>query len=220
MLACPDLHSPWADIKAVSAFYEAIETEKPQVIIQLGDLYDMYSQSKFPRNQDICTPKEEIAEARQFAESFWKNCRKLSGAKTRYIQILGNHDDRPSKRIAERYPEIAALVGIDHLFKFTGVETILDSRTELTLEGVIYTHGHFTRHGQHSSYYNRSVVHGHTHRGAVVYQKVHGRIIWELDCGHMADENSEPLQYTATKTTRWTQGYGIIDDRGPRFIGL
>lgn len=214
------MHLPWVDAGALSAVYLAIEREKPDVVIQLGDIFDMYAQSKFPRSHDICTPKEEMAEARQGAETFWATCRKVSGRKTRHIQILGNHDARPSKRVAENYPEIASLLGIDHLFKFAGVETVLDSRSELTIDGVIYTHGHYTKHGQHAAYYCRSVVHGHTHRGAVVYQKLHGRVIWELDCGHLADENSEPLQYMPTKTTKWTLGYGLIDDLGPRFCPL
>lgn len=214
------MHLPWVDAGALSAVYLAIEREKPDVVIQLGDIFDMYAQSKFPRSHDICTPKEEMAEARQGAETFWATCRKVSGRKTRHIQILGNHDARPSKRVAENYPEIASLLGIDHLFKFAGVETVLDSRSELTIDGVIYTHGHYTKHGQHAAYYCRSVVHGHTHRGAVVYQKLHGRVIWELDCGHLADENSEPLQYMPTKTTKWTTGFGLVDDYGPRFIPI
>lgn len=219
-MCVPDMHLPWVDAGALSSVYLAIEREKPDVVCQLGDLYDMHSQSRFPRSHDICTPKEELAEARQGAESFWVNCRKLASKKARFIQILGNHDDRPSKRVAEKYPEIASLLGIDHLFKFPGVESVLDSRSELTIDGVVFTHGHFTRHGQHAAYYCRSVVHGHTHRGNVTFQKLHGKVIWELDCGHVADENAEPLQYTPTKTTRWTLGYGIVDEFGPRFIPL
>lgn len=219
VLCVPDLHLPWVDSDGLSAVYLAIEREKPTVVIQLGDLYDMYAHSKFPRNQDLCTPKEEICEAREGAENFWNNVKKMS-ASIRRIQILGNHDSRPSKRIQERYPEIAHLSGIDDLFEFPGVESVLDTRCEFQIDGVIYTHGHFTRHGQHAAYYLKSVVHGHTHRGNVSFQKVHGKIFWELDCGHLADEGSEPLQYQATKTTKWTRGFGIVDSLGPRFIPL
>lgn len=215
-----DLHCPFADVNAVSAFYEAIEREEPNIILQAGDSYDMYAHSRFPRSHDLMTPKQEMAEARQFMEAFWKNCGKIAGRKTRLIQILGNHCLRPSKRISESYPEIASLLGIDHLFKYPGVETILDARSEFQIDGVIYTHGHYTKHGQHAAYYGKSVCHGHTHRGNVSYQKLHGRVIWELDVGHLADENAEPLQYTPTKTTKWTVGYGIVDELGPRFIPL
>lgn len=218
-MCVPDLHLPWVDAAGLSAIYLAVEREKPDIVLQLGDLYDFYSHSKFPRNADLCTPKEEICEAREGAENFWKNVKKMS-QKIRCIQILGNHDSRPSKRIQERYPEIAHLVGIDDLFKFSGVESILDTRSELTIDNVIYTHGHFTRHGQHAAYYMKSVVHGHTHRGNVSYQKVHGKVFWELDCGHLADENCEPLQYQATKTTKWTKGFGLVDAWGPRFIPI
>lgn len=210
---------PWVEAGSLTQVYLAIEREQPSVVIQLGDLYDMYSHSKFPRNHDLITPKEELCEARQGAEALWKNIRKISG-KIRCIQILGNHDDRPSKRVSERYPEIAALVGIDDFFKFPSVETILDSRAEFTIDGNIYTHGHFNRLGQHCLYYGRNVIHGHRHRGGVAYEKMFGKTIWELDCGHLADEKCEPLQYSATKTTKWTLGYGVVDEHGPRFIAL
>jgi len=217
-LAVPDLHAPWTDINAVTSLYSAIERFKPSVLIQLGDLYDMYAHTRFARSHDLCTPKEEMAEARKFAEGFWKQCQRIAGRKCRYIQILGNHDDRPSKRIADKYPEIASILGIDHLFKFPGVETILDSRTELQIDGNIYTHGHYTKHGQHAAYYGKSVIHGHTHRAAVIYIKLYDRIIWELDAGHLAQDDSEPLSYTPTKTNKWTKGHGEIDELGPRWV--
>lgn len=213
------MHLPWVDGLKLKAVYEAIEREKPEIVVQLGDLYDFYSHSKFPRNTDLITSREEICEARQAAEAFWKNVRK-SSKRIRCIQILGNHDARPSKRVSERYPEIAHLVGIDDLFRFPGVESVLDTRSELTIEGVIYTHGHFTQHGRHVQYYQKNVVHGHTHRPNVTYHKVHNKLLWELDCGHLADESCEPLQYQATKTTKWGVGYGIIDDLGPRFVSV
>lgn len=219
VLCVPDMHLPWVDAKKLAQIYTAIEREKPDVVIQLGDLYDFYSHSKFPRNTDLMTSKEEICEARQGAEAFWKNVRK-SSKRIRCIQILGNHDARPSKRVSERYPEIAHLVGIDDLFRFASVESILDTRAEFKIDGVIYTHGHFTQHGRHAAYYGQSVVHGHSHRPAVIYQRLHGRLIWELDCGHLADENCEPLQYSATKTTKWATGYGIVDKLGPRFVSV
>ena len=220
VLIAGDTHFPWVDSGCLARFYKAIGHHKPDVIVQIGDLYDMYSHSKFPRKADLCTSKEELCEARDGAESFWKNCRKEASRKCEFIQLLGNHDERPSKRINERYPEIASLVGIDDLFKFAGVRTILDTRSEFTIDSVIYTHGHFTGiTGKHAAYYGRSVVHGHTHRGGVVYHRLHGRTIWELDVGYMAG-SAEPLQYTATKTTKWTHGYGLVDEHGPRFVAF
>lgn len=221
VLIAGDLHLPFHDMGCLERFYLAVEEHKPTVIVQIGDLYDMYSHSKFPRSLDLMTPKQEVCEARQGAEAFWKNVKQKASKKCRLLQILGNHDERPSKRIAEKYGEIASLVGIDDLFKFPGVETSLDARAEVKIDDVIYTHGHFTGiTGKHAAFYSQSVVHGHSHRGGVVYHKLHGRVIWELDVGHMADEGCEPLQYTPTKTTKWTQGYGLVDQFGPRFIPI
>ena len=50
VICVPDMHLPWVDAGALSQIYLAIERENPNVVIQLGDLYDMYSHSKFPRN--------------------------------------------------------------------------------------------------------------------------------------------------------------------------
>lgn len=41
----PDMHLPWVDAKKLAQIYTAIEREKPDVVIQLGDLYDFYSHS-------------------------------------------------------------------------------------------------------------------------------------------------------------------------------
>jgi len=221
VLAIPDLHFPWHSVDGLSAVYALIDKEKPDVIVQLGDLYDQFSFSKFSRSHDLLTPSEEISEGRECAMNLWTNIRKNCKRTTRLIQLLGNHDDRVAKRIAEKVPEIACLLqsSQNSLFKFPSVETILDSRHELMIDGVIYTHG-FLASGKHVSYFQRSVVHGHTHRGGLYTLEQAGRTLFELDCGFLADRYAVPLRYTPTTTTRWNLGLGLIDSLGPRFIPL
>lgn len=219
VLCIPDTHAPWVKESLTLKVYNTLANNKYDVVIQLGDLYDMYSFSKFARTHDICTPKEEVEQGFEWARNFWKNVHKLA-PKARKIQIKGNHCDRLMKRTFERFPEAASiLMRAEHsLFDFPNVETENDSRCPVEIEGVLYTHGHYTKLGDHARYFLKPVVHGHSHRGGTIFYKLGGKIIWELDCGFMADENQVPLQYGPTKNTLWTPGYGEVDKFGPRFI--
>lgn len=220
VLVIPDCHFPWCDIEKLNLIYQIAIKEKPDVIIQLGDLFDLYSHSKFARGHDLCTPQQEILEARQGAENMWFNLRKVC-PKTSMYQLKGNHDARIEKRVAEKYPEIASLLDINHLWKFKNVETLLSDKDQLVIDGVIYVHGWMTKLGDHCRYFNKSVVHGHTHRGGVYFEKRgFDQMIFELDCGHIADVSKQPLQYGPTKTMKHIPGCGLIDVLGPRFIPL
>jgi predicted phosphodiesterase len=216
VIAVPDLHFPFHHAECLSWIYDHITLTKPDVVIQLGDLYDMYSASKFARTHDLMTPKQELAEARLAAEAFWRNVQQRA-PNARCLQILGNHDVRPNKRIQEVAPELESLLNTSVLFQFSGVETTLDTSADVEIDGVIYTHGTFIKLGDHAKHYFQPVVHGHTHRGATFFMRQHGKNIWELDCGFASDETQVPLRYTATRRTGWTLGLGVVSEYGPSF---
>jgi metallophosphoesterase superfamily enzyme len=219
VFAIGDMHLPWVNRKILRAIYLAIKREKPDIIIQLGDIYDMFSQTRFARTHNIYTPRQEADMARRMAEEFWAEIRKIA-PKTKLILIKGNHDDRPYKRMLERTPEMEHFFDVRDYFTFENVETHHDSFEELFIDGVLYTHGHYSKLGAHRDYYVRSVVCGHSHTGGVVYANIHGKTIWECNAGFVADKNSQPLRYRPKKTVRWTEGYAVIDENGPRFCPL
>lgn len=205
---------------AVCHFYAAVEREKPDVVIQLGDAMDFYSHSKFARSHDICTPDEEFRESRKFMENFWITCRKLSSKKTRHIQLTGNHEARVLKRIYEKYPEIAVLVDQKSILTFPGVETVHDPRGWVEIDDTIYCHGFFSKPGDHMRFFLKNVIFGHTHRAWTMFMNQYGKTLFEVSSGYMADPNSVPMSYTATKRTNWVKGYTMKDEYGPRFIAL
>jgi predicted phosphodiesterase len=217
VLAIPDLHFPWHHQDTLTWIYQQIIDQKPDVVIQMGDLYDMYSHSRFARTHDLMTPKQELAEARMGAAAMWKHINKIAPKAKKY-QIRGNHDVRAEKRIQEMCPEIESLLEMRPIFEFSGVTTIMDTSEELELDGVIYTHGTFIPMGAHCKHYMQSVVHGHTHRGSTFFTRKHNQLIWELDCGFASDESAVPLRYTQTRRTGWTLGCGLVSDLGPMFM--
>lgn len=211
-----DTHFPFQSNKVIKKILEFIVSFKPYFVIQIGDLYDFYSASRFPRSHDLMTPDQERVFARQGAEEMWSAIHKLSPA-SKKIQILGNHDNRVNKRIMEQMPDLAWAFDIKYMFEFPQVETIHDTSQELILDGVCYQHGH-TQMGKHVEFNLMDSVHGHTHRGGVLYRPIRNRMCWELDVGCAADFNSKPMQYRPQLWSKWTNSFGVIDEHGPRVI--
>lgn len=216
-LVIGDCHFPFHHKPALTWVLDLIKKLSPDRIIQVGDIYDMFSHTRFARSHDIMTPKQEVTEARVTAEEMWSIIQRYA-PKAELYQILGNHDDRPKKRILDKYPELASIVDISHLWEFDGVKTIHDSREELILDGVIFMHGYRTKLGDHTKYNHMSTVHGHTHRGGTIFIPIKGMTLWELDAGYCGDPEAAALSYGPQKINNWTLGCGWLDDEGPRFM--
>lgn len=109
----------------------------------------------------------------------------------------------------------------DELFSFKGVTTQPSERDELILEGILFMHGFRSKLGDHVYHNQLSTVVGHSHQGGCAYVRKGNKTLWELNCGFIGDPDSVPMSYTRQRTiSRWTQGYGIIDKFGPRFVPL
>lgn len=229
VLILGDTHFPWINVEALSAIYQYIERNTDiSTVIQLGDLYDMYSWAKFPRSHLLFNPEEEISVGRKMAEEMWATIQRML-PHARCVQILGNHDIRPIKKCLELAPELEPFLQFKQFFSFEKVELIDDPRQPFELDGVFYMHGHLSGLGTHARKYLRSVVCGHTHRGGVVTipMGVNGsdgsespRTIFECNAGYLGDPKSRPMGYTPTKINEWTPGFAVIDEWGPRFIPL
>lgn len=219
-----DIHFPYHHKPTLNKIYLAIKREKPDVVVQIGDLYDQYSFSRFSK-KNITTSTRELRRAKVCGDAFWARIRQLCPT-VRCIQLLGNHDIRLTKRIAEKVPEALEIVQekLADLYTFEGVRTIYDDRTEVKIGGIVFMHGFRSRLGDHAKYNGVSTVCGHSHVGGVVYEQRGRRIIWELNTGYAANEKSEPLRYRPQTTCKWTHGYGLITERDgimcPQFVPL
>lgn len=216
------MHLPFVCWENVEAIIKFIRKVRPTYIIQIGDLYDFFSWTRYPFKRDVYTPEAEIGLGREMAEDFWSRAINAS-ANTKRYQLKGNHDDRPYKRLTEKCPELFSIArgAIDKLFHFDGVETIGSSRDELILEEIVFMHGFRPNLGDHAKHNRLSTVCGHSHLGGCVSVRQGDSTIWELNCGFVGDEYSEPLSYTHQRRfSKWTQGFGYIDEFGPRFISL
>lgn len=219
ILIIGDAHFPFVHHQTLEKIYRFAEKHRPKHIVQMGDLYDFFAHSKFPRSQNFYSPDQEMAEGRKAAEEMWKTIRGLC-PDAKCHQLLGNHDVRPLKRIMESAPTLESLLvrAIEPLFEFEGVQTIKDPRDELVLQGVTMVHGYASRPGFNRDFVLGNCVNAHTHRAGVVYRALREQTIWELNPGFIGDETSKALSYTPQRTTGWTLGWGWIDEYGPRAI--
>lgn len=215
-----DTHFKWHHKAALNAALKRVKEIKPDAIVQIGDLYDMLSYSRFAKSQNFITPDKEIKQSRDAAIRFWEDIKHAS-RKSRCYQIVGNHDIRPLKKLMDAVPEYES-VGrqmVESMMKFEGVKTILDPREELLIDDVIFLHGYHSQLGAHMLESHENVCCGHSHRGGVIYHPWNGKVKWELNVGYIADKNSVPLSYTQRKRfSSWTVGWGEIDSHGPRFV--
>jgi len=213
-----DIHFPFHNKKALKEALKIINSEKPAYVVQIGDLYDQYSFSRFTR-KNLLLPQQELERARLQALRMWEACY----SKSRRYQLFGNHDVRLIKRLAESIPEAQEILGDSFkkdYYTFPNVETIFDDRKELVINGITFIHGYRSRLGDHSKFNRSSTVVGHSHVGGVVFEQLNNKIVWELNAGYLADETAEPMRYRPQLTSKWTLGLGLIDDKGPRFIPL
>jgi len=219
-----DTHHPFSCHRSLTKAYALIEKLQPQYVVQVGDVYDLYSFSRYGKSLNHDTPANEIARARSHAEKMWKAVRKAA-PKAKLHQMLGNHDARLYKKVEEKLPEMAGLVGWEGLFAFDGVTTAKSDRDILKLKlgssTVFFHHGFLSKPGDHLRYFQQNTVVGHSHRGHVVFDTTHDRLLYEANAGYLGDPQSHVFKYGAVAgKNKWTRGCLVIDDLGPRFTSF
>lgn len=220
ILVAGDCHWPFISRRAIKKFYDLAKSVEPTHIVQIGDLYDFYSFSRFPRNVNLFTPKQEIEQARSDAMHFWLNLRAIAPKAKKY-QLIGNHDERLVKQAAALFPEAGSIIDPSGLFDFKGVQTQRGERDEVIIEDICFMHGFRSKLGDHAIHNGMSTVCGHSHVGGCVFFRRGDRVIYELNSGFLGDERTPVFSYTKQRQfARWTLGAGVIDEFGPRFISF
>lgn len=224
LIAIPDLHFPWAHDRALRWVIDKVEKFRPRFVVQLGDLYDQYCFSRYPRNPNVMTPENELKRGLQKARKMWQALVRASPESERF-QLLGNHDVRFQKRLAERMPELQGILKLD-VYGFPGVKSLSSDREDVELrlkqQNVICLHGWMTQPGSHLDFFGKSVVFGHLHKPHLIHRlQRHGApVLFELNCGHLADPRAPVFEYGGTVRRKWELGFGLVDENGrPDFVG-
>jgi len=218
-LIIPDTHFPFASQRVLDAIYEWALKYQPARVIQVGDLYDLYAFSKFPKSQNIYPPKQEQEIGRKAAETMWTEIRRIL-PNAECIQLIGNHDLRPLKQTLAHLPSLEHVVEryLQELMTFPGVKLVGDPREEYECEGVLYFHGNRSGFGAHLRQLLVNSVHGHDHKLGVFFHRVRGQTLWEVHSGFAGDVEAKVFHYTPQKSAQEMPGFAFLDERGPRAI--
>lgn len=220
VLIVGDTHFPWHHRGALSSLLELIAELNPDAIVQTGDLYDLFSFSKYPRSLNILTPNDELTQARLHAEFFWNEAHRLAPEAALY-QLEGNHDQRAHKRALELFAAAEQFVedGVRKLITFDHVDLVPGDQ-KLEIDGVLYEHG-YLKFGAHAAANRQSTWCGHLHRGGVLFFPEMGEV-FEANAGWLGDLQAPCFGYAAQRRARpnTTLGVGVQDALGPRFVLL
>jgi len=222
-----DLQLPYTHSKAVDSVLGFIAENHSRIseVHQIGDFYDFTAISRWTRGTPAENGKslqKELDAGRVFNEALSKV---WSGKKTR---VMGNHDERIAKYLDNFAHGLAGLKALDFdtLTCASEFGWVTEAQPYRIAPGTVSVHGitvrklsGYTAHA-HMERFDANVIHGHTHRGGVVYRTTGNRTRFAAECGHLMD--TRRASYVLNPD--WQLGFAILDIDGqdvvPHFIRI
>lgn len=137
ILVASDIHFPYEDKAAVTAFIREAGTRKPDVVVLNGDLLDFYKLSKFSKDPSGKNPEEEI----EMCKTFLKCLRRETGKECKIYYTIGNHEARLRKYILDNAPMVAGLM--ENVFSLLKLEEpdVVGCASLLVNDTFMFKHG-------------------------------------------------------------------------------
>jgi predicted phosphodiesterase len=209
LLIVPDCHVPYEDRRAFELMLEAGRRLKPHTVVLLGDFADFYSVSSHSKNperaRDLAFEVEKVHER-------LRDVRAL-GAR-RLVYIAGNHEDRLSRYLMDKAPELFGTVKLEEVLglKALGFEYVPYRRAarvgKLNLTHDVGNSG-ATAHTRASALFGGNVVIGHTHRLAYAVQgDAQGDAHVAAMFGWLGDRAQVDYLH-AVQAAQWAHGFGV-----------
>jgi hypothetical protein len=223
----PDLHAPFHDESGLRAVCDLLACEQPEQVIFLGDVADNSMLSKHRTHRRFGALLNETNDA------VVANFRRVREAvpNASIVLLPGNHDDRVLYYAQDMAPEFEALrpgrlddgepepdtsIGFRQLWRLDelGIE-LVDEDWKLAQYGITpelsARHGYLTGNNSERKLlekHGRSQVHGHDHRGSLIYRTKHDPLDVRvaMSCGTLSEIKPDGLGYEPDPD--WTPGMG------------
>jgi predicted phosphodiesterase len=218
-LIISDCHHPSVDRKAWELLLKVGKSQKIDTVVIIGDFGDFASVTSHAKNshQRSIMLADELFACNEALHD-------LEEIKAKdHIFVMGNHEDRLSRYISERCPELHGLYGTDVQsalrLRERGYE-IVPYRSHIYRDGIYYTHdtgsAGLNAHRTSLQKYQRNVVIGHTHRmGYETKRTINGQVITGFMCGWLGDAAlCAGYMHSSSATTDWTIGFGMAYSDG------
>jgi hypothetical protein len=149
--------SPGVDTSHFYSISNEIISRLPNVVIFLGDFWDMKSMFKITKEtfdgkkykDDIKAGKDAMEELMRPIINFINSKNNITNWKPRFIFTLGNHEDRITK-MELNYKALGGLMGIDDLELSRYGFEVIPFLTPVIIDGIAYCH-YFTSGGMNNA---------------------------------------------------------------------
>lgn len=113
-LIIPDCHIPYEDLKAYDLMLQVAKFVKPNEIVILGDYLDFYSVSSHSKNPELA--RTALAREIECGKKRVKQLERLFPNADK-VYIEGNHENRLSRYIRDKAPEIYGLLELPQILE-------------------------------------------------------------------------------------------------------
>jgi hypothetical protein len=125
---------------------ELIKDLKPDVVVNLGDMWDMASMSSYDKGKKSFNGRNynaDINAGLDFDEKLWAPIKKAKKKRPRRIFIEGNHENR-LKKLLDLQPELEGTVGFDDLDLNKNYDDIVEYKGQtpgvISVDNIFYSH--------------------------------------------------------------------------------
>jgi predicted phosphodiesterase len=219
ILVLPDMHIPFMDWAAVKLAANWVRKHEPDLVIQLGDLFDQKAWSKFPKEPDDLSPNDEI-------EITLEAVKRLNKMFPEMQILFGNHDLRISKKSLDVGFTRHLLRDLQDIFPYDGWNWWSNPREKLvvnTTRGpILFVHGDEDKGDavSKSRLFGLSVVQGHDHQFKCSYTSTLNGTVFGLSSGHLMDQESKGARYANRQGKYPVKGFTIIKYGIPYFLPI
>lgn len=217
-----DNHSPYMCMDSHRAVYAFAKDKKPKNHVHIGDCLDLYSISRWAKDDFKGQVDEPIRDAFVQLGQHFNTVAKINPKSTIYW-ILGNHDDRIEK-FARKHPAWWGILNdISELLRYYGKCTadVKIVKLELPEDDFMigkmhFCHGYYTNKycaAKHVEEYEDNVCHGHSHTIQMFSKSRKGVPRVGISVGHLM--NSEGMKYMKAQPSRAVRGFGYMEHIEP-----
>ena len=204
IVSLSDIHIPYHDEVALSAAMAYIKKLKPKTVLLNGDICDFYTISRWDKDPR----KRDFKMERKVCIEFLEWLRKEAGKNCRIIFKDGNHEERWTKYLWNRAPELSdePELRLNNWLKLDnlGIEYVSEQRPVMCGDLAVF-HGHELPKGLTNP-----------------VNMARGAFLRMVDCvlvghGHRSSSHTEP-DWQKREITTWSQG--CLCDMNPEFARI
>jgi len=247
-LVIPDQHAhPNTDFRRASYLGKLIGSLRPDVVINIGDAFDMASLCSYDRNTRSFEGRRydlDVSSGIEFQDRIWHEVKSRKKKMPRRVFLVGNHEHRINK-LTQLHPELHGKVSLKDLQLEHYYDEVVEYQGTtpgvITIDGIDYAHYFISGlkglaiSGVHPAYSllskrHRSSTCGHTHLLDWNISPIAGTSKKLMGCFAGCYTDLEPTNasdYAGLAEDTWWKGIVIKDNVNPtdgsydpRFISL